>query len=89
MAQISPRLARTYFAEISANSAVPLDLDDLVHMVRLRQHGHVVIGDIAIGALPAAATASAPPALALYMSRSSVSRAVREALRRPAPSCCS
>ncbi|GEB60070.1 endonuclease domain-containing protein [Streptomyces gardneri] len=48
MAQISPKLARTYFAEISAGSAVPLDLDDLVRMVRLRQHGHVVIGDIAI-----------------------------------------
>ncbi|WP_327378969.1 hypothetical protein OG393_34265 (plasmid) [Streptomyces sp. NBC_01216] len=48
MAQISPRLARTYFAEISAGSALPLDLDDLVHMVQLRQHGHVVIGDIAI-----------------------------------------
>ncbi|WP_331730256.1 endonuclease domain-containing protein [Streptomyces sp. NBC_01174] len=48
MAQISPRLARTYFAEISAASALPLDPDDLVHMVRLRQHGHVVIGDIAI-----------------------------------------
>ncbi|MGI5485007.1 endonuclease VII [Streptomyces lavendofoliae] len=48
MAQISPRLARTYFAEISADSALPLDPDDLVRMVRLRQHGHVVIGDIAI-----------------------------------------
>lgn len=48
MAQISPRLARTYFAEISAASALPLDPDDLVHMVGLRQHGHVVIGDIAI-----------------------------------------
>ncbi|WP_327372275.1 endonuclease domain-containing protein [Streptomyces sp. NBC_01217] len=48
MAQISPRLARTYFAEISAGSAVPLDLDDLVSMVRLRQHGHVVLGDIAV-----------------------------------------
>ncbi|MER6775001.1 endonuclease domain-containing protein [Streptomyces bacillaris] len=48
MAQISPRLARTFFAEISASSVLPLDPDDLVHMVRLRQHGHVVIGDIAI-----------------------------------------
>ncbi|MCX4444841.1 endonuclease VII domain-containing protein [Streptomyces sp. NBC_01789] len=48
MAQISPRLARTYFAEISAGSALPLDPDDLVHMVRRRQHGHVVIGDSAI-----------------------------------------
>ncbi|WP_327191116.1 endonuclease domain-containing protein [Streptomyces xinghaiensis] len=48
MAQISPRLARTYFAEISAGSALPLDPEDLVHMVRLRQHGHVVIGDVAI-----------------------------------------
>ncbi|MGW2103704.1 hypothetical protein ACWCPX_39765 [Streptomyces olivaceoviridis] len=48
MAQISPRLARTYFAEIAADSALPLDPDDLVHMVRRRQHGHVVIGDIAI-----------------------------------------
>ncbi|AEY94165.1 putative endonuclease VII (plasmid) [Streptomyces hygroscopicus subsp. jinggangensis 5008] len=48
MAQISPRLARTYFAEIAADSALPLDPDDLVHMVRRRQHGHVVSGDIAI-----------------------------------------
>ncbi|MFD3467985.1 endonuclease domain-containing protein [Streptomyces sp. NPDC058682] len=40
MAQISPGLARTHFAEISAGSAVPLDLDDLVSMVRLRQHAH-------------------------------------------------
>ncbi|MGW2777319.1 hypothetical protein ACWC4C_33285 [Streptomyces olivaceoviridis] len=48
MAQISPRLARTYFAEIAADSALPLAPDDLVHMVRRRQHGHVVIGDIAI-----------------------------------------
>ncbi|MFJ5920778.1 hypothetical protein ACIQFW_34025 [Streptomyces ardesiacus] len=48
MAQISPRLARTFFAEISAASALPIDPNDLVHMMRLRQHGHVVIGDIAI-----------------------------------------
>lgn len=45
---MSPRLAHTYFAEISAESALPFVLDDLVHMVRLRQHGHVVIGDIAV-----------------------------------------
>lgn len=48
MAQISPKLARTYFAEISAASAVPLDLDDLLHMTDLRRHNHVVIGDIAL-----------------------------------------
>ncbi|MDQ0577883.1 endonuclease domain-containing protein [Streptomyces rishiriensis] len=48
MAQISPKLARTYFAEISAGSAVPLDLDDLLHMVKLRRHNHVLIGDIAL-----------------------------------------
>ncbi|MFD8012261.1 hypothetical protein [Streptomyces sp. NPDC058955] len=48
MVQISPRLARTYFAEISAGSAIPLALDDLVSMARLRQHGHVVLGDIAV-----------------------------------------
>ncbi|WP_086670374.1 endonuclease domain-containing protein [Streptomyces albovinaceus] len=48
MAQISPRLARTYFAEIAAGSAVPLDPDDLLHMMQLRQHGHVVIGDMAL-----------------------------------------
>ncbi|MEV4871348.1 hypothetical protein [Streptomyces syringium] len=46
--QISPRLARTYFTEISAGSAVPLDLDELVSMVRLHQHGHVVLGDVAV-----------------------------------------
>ncbi|MFJ6053603.1 endonuclease domain-containing protein [Streptomyces sp. NPDC092307] len=48
MAQISPKLARTYFAEIAAGSTVPLDLDDLVNMVLLRQHGHVVLGHVAV-----------------------------------------
>ncbi|GHA71143.1 hypothetical protein GCM10010372_82730 [Streptomyces tauricus] len=48
MAQISPKLALTYFTEISAGSAVPLDLDDLMNMVNLRRHNHVVIGDIAL-----------------------------------------
>ncbi|MFF4180986.1 endonuclease domain-containing protein [Streptomyces sp. NPDC001750] len=48
MTPISPQLARTYFAEISAGSAIPLDPDDLVRMTRVRQHGHVVIGDVAI-----------------------------------------
>lgn len=47
MAQISPKLAHTYFTEISAGCAVPLDLDDLLHMVDLRRHSHV-IGDIAL-----------------------------------------
>lgn len=48
MAQISPKLAHAYFTEISAGSAVPLDFDDLLHMMDLRRHNHVVIGDIAL-----------------------------------------
>ncbi|MFF5139998.1 endonuclease domain-containing protein [Streptomyces sp. NPDC013157] len=36
------------FTELSAGSAVPLDLDDLLHMKNLRCHNHVVIGDIAL-----------------------------------------
>ncbi|MFD9983993.1 hypothetical protein ACFWZJ_26815 [Streptomyces massasporeus] len=48
MAQISPKLAHTYFTEMSADSAVPLDLEDLLHMVHLRRHNHVVTGDIAL-----------------------------------------
>ncbi|MFD5079551.1 endonuclease domain-containing protein [Streptomyces sp. NPDC058371] len=48
MAQISPRLAHAYFNEISAGSAVPLDLDGLLHMVDLRRRSYVVIGDIAL-----------------------------------------
>ncbi|MFF3710339.1 endonuclease domain-containing protein [Streptomyces phaeochromogenes] len=48
MAQISSKLALTYFTELSAGSAVPLDLDDILNMVDLRRHNHVVIGDIAL-----------------------------------------
>lgn len=48
MAQISPKLAHTYFTELAAGSAVPLDLDDLLRMMDLRRHNHVVIGDIAL-----------------------------------------
>ncbi|MFJ1610408.1 endonuclease domain-containing protein [Streptomyces sp. NPDC088253] len=48
MAQISPKLAHTYFTELSVGSAVPLDLDDLLHMMNMRRHNHVVIGDIAL-----------------------------------------
>ncbi|MDX3781427.1 endonuclease domain-containing protein [Streptomyces europaeiscabiei] len=48
MAQISPKLALTYFTELSAGSAVPLALDDLLNMVDLRRHNHVVFGDIAV-----------------------------------------
>ncbi|MGW9400631.1 endonuclease domain-containing protein [Streptomyces sp. NPDC055642] len=48
MAQISPKLARAFFADISASSPVPLDPDDLLHMVHVRRHGHVVFGDIAV-----------------------------------------
>ncbi|MFD0007133.1 endonuclease domain-containing protein [Streptomyces sp. NPDC127178] len=48
MAQISPKLAHTYFTDISAGSPLPLDLDDLLHMVHLHRHNHVVIGDIAL-----------------------------------------
>jgi hypothetical protein len=48
MAQISPKLARTFFADISVGSPVPLDPDDLLHMVHVRRHGHVVFGDIAV-----------------------------------------
>ncbi|PAZ16365.1 hypothetical protein CLM62_08580 [Streptomyces sp. SA15] len=55
MAQIRPKLAHTSFTELSAGSAVPVDLDDLLNMVHLRRHSHVVIGDIALvlpGSLP-------------------------------------
>ncbi|KFG10875.1 endonuclease domain-containing protein [Streptomyces scabiei] len=48
MAPISPKLALAYFTELSAGCAVPLALDDLLHMVHLRRHNHVVIGDIAL-----------------------------------------
>ncbi|MFD5378322.1 endonuclease domain-containing protein [Streptomyces griseoincarnatus] len=48
MAQISPKLAHTYFTEIASSSTVPLDLEDLLNMVHLRRHNHVVIGDIAL-----------------------------------------
>ncbi|MDX2631808.1 endonuclease domain-containing protein [Streptomyces scabiei] len=48
MAQISPKLARAFFADISAGSPVPLDPDDLLHMAHVRRHGHVVFGDIAV-----------------------------------------
>ncbi|MFC4606258.1 hypothetical protein ACFO9E_00210 [Streptomyces maoxianensis] len=45
---ISPKSARSLFAELTVGSAVPLDPDDLLHMVYLRRYGHVVFGDIAV-----------------------------------------
>ncbi|MFF4534220.1 endonuclease domain-containing protein [Streptomyces sp. NPDC001407] len=48
MTLITPDYARTLFADLTQNSAVPLDPDDLFHMGSLRRHGHVVIGDVAL-----------------------------------------
>lgn len=48
MPLITPDYARTLFADLTQNSAVPLEPDDLFHMGSLRRHGHVVIGDVAL-----------------------------------------
>ncbi|TXR91750.1 hypothetical protein EAO73_35805 [Streptomyces sp. col6] len=45
---ISRELARSLFADLTQNSAVPLAPDELVHMPGLREHGHVFLGDIAV-----------------------------------------
>ncbi|MDL5206643.1 endonuclease VII domain-containing protein [Streptomyces sp. ALI-76-A] len=45
---ISREYARSLFADLTQNAPVPLDPDELLHMPRLRQHGHVFFGDIAV-----------------------------------------
>ncbi|MEW1552220.1 endonuclease domain-containing protein [Streptomyces tsukubensis] len=45
---ISREYARSLFADLTQNAAVPLDPDELLHMPGLRQHGHVFFGDIAV-----------------------------------------
>ncbi|MGA4846605.1 hypothetical protein ACOBQB_10165 [Streptomyces sp. G5(2025)] len=45
---ISREYARSLFADLVQNATVPLDPDVLLYMPRLRQHGHVFFGDIAV-----------------------------------------
>ncbi|MDJ0346965.1 endonuclease VII [Streptomyces sp. H10-C2] len=45
---ISAQYARSLFEDLTHSATVPLDPDELIAMPRLRHHGHVVLGDIAV-----------------------------------------
>ncbi|MGW2492584.1 endonuclease VII [Streptomyces sp. NPDC001606] len=48
MPLVTRERARSLFADLTHSATVPLDPDELLHMPGLRQHGHVLFGDIAV-----------------------------------------